>query len=190
MATKKTRSKPKTKTAKQAVKTVMGRPSKYRAAYADQVRKLALLGLTDRGMANFFCISESTLNLWKKEHSDFSESLKSGKEDADARIAAAMYHSALGGGTVTELKEETDEDGKVVYRKTVKELPANVSAQIFWLKNRQPRLWREKIILEDETPPETLLATANQFVEIMARARDRQRQVLIDRGILKPDDEA
>ena len=190
MATKKTRSKPKTKTAKPAKKAVGGRPSLYRPAYAKQAHKLALLGLTDAKMANFFEVTEQTINNWKRDHPEFFESIKSGKEDADARIAAAMYHSALGGGTVTELKEETDDDGKVVYRKTVKELPANVTAQIFWLKNRQPHTWRDKVVVEDETPPEALLETANQFVEIMAKARERQRQVLIDRGILPPDGDA
>jgi len=170
-------------------KNPKGRPTKYKAAYAAQARKLALLGMTDRGMANFFEISESTLNLWKKEHSDFSESIRAGKVEADARVAAALFHSALGGSTVTEVKEEVDAEGNSVTRKTVRELPPNVTAQQFWLKNRQPQSWRDKVILEDETPPEKLAETAQRFAEIMATARERQRAVLIERGILS-DSEA
>lgn len=184
MAAKKTGSKP--RTAKAAPKAVGGRPSKYRPAYAEQARKLALLGFTDAKMANFFEVTEQTINNWKHEHPGFFESIKSGKEDADARVAAAMYHSALGGGTVTEVREEEDAEGNVITKKTVKELPANVTAQIFWLKNRQPQHWRDKVVVEDETPPEKLAETAQRFEEIMAKARDRQRQVLIERGILPP----
>lgn len=164
-------------------KNAKGRPSKYRAAYAAQARKLALLGLTDRGMANFFEISESTLNLWKKEYPDFSESIREGKVEADARVAASLFHSALGGGTVTEVKKEVDAEGNTVTKKTVRELPANVTAQQFWLKNRQPQNWRDKVVVEDETPPETLSTTAERFIQIMAAARERQRQVLIERGL-------
>ena len=188
MATKKTiKSKP-VKTAKPAKKAVGGRPSLYRPAYAKQARKLALLGFTDAKIANFFEVTEQTINNWKHDHPEFFESLKGGKEDADARIAEALYHSALGGGTIIEMREELDADGNAITKKTVKELPANVTAQIFWLKNRQPHAWREKVVVEDETPPETIAQTAFKYEEIMERARARQRQVLIDRGILKPDD--
>ena len=179
--------KPPRKPTKPATKTVGGRPSLYRPAYAKQAHKLALLGFTDAKIANFFEVTEQTVNNWKHDHPEFFESLKSGKEDADARIAAALYHSALGGGTITEMREELDAGGNAITKKTVKELPANVTAQIFWLKNRQPHAWREKVVVE-ETPPETIAQTAFKYMEIMERARARQRQVLIDRGILKPDD--
>lgn len=181
--TKKTKS----KLANSAPKNVRGRPSKYRAAYAAQARKLSLLGMTDRGMADFFEISESTLNLWKKEHPDFSESIRGGKVEADAHVATALFHSALGGRTVTEVKEEVDAEGNTVTKKTTRELPANVTAQQFWLKNRQPQNWRDKVVVEDETPPEQIAQTAEKFIAIMAAARERQRQVLIERGIVPSD---
>lgn len=190
MATKKTRSKPSTKTAKQAKKGVSGRPTKYRSEYAEQAHKLTLLGFTDEKMADFFEVEVRTIYRWKAEHDQFCQAVKAGKDDADATVASTLYRSALGGGTVTEVKEETDAEGNVVHRKTVKELPANVTAQIFWLKNRQPHAWRDKVVVEDETPPETIAETAYRYHEIMAKARERQRQVLIDRGILTPDDEA
>ena len=162
----------------------VGRPTKYFPAFAQQARKLALLGFTDEKMANFFEVDVRTIYRWKAEHGEFCQALKAGKDDADAKVAASLYHSALGGGTVTEVKEEVDAEGKVVHRKTVKELPANVTAQIFWLKNRQPHQWRDKVVVEDETPPEKLAETAQLFEEIMAVARERQRKVLIERGIL------
>lgn len=41
-----------------------GRPSKYREEYADQARKLCLLGATDADLASFFEVNEDTVNEW------------------------------------------------------------------------------------------------------------------------------
>ena len=181
--------KPPRKSNKLVTKDIGGRPTKYLPAYAEQARKLALLGMTNERMADFFGVALSTLHLWRNAHSEFSDALKDGRDDADAKVATSLYHSALGGGTVTELQECVDAEGNVITKKTVKELPANVTSMIFWLKNRQPHAWRDRVVVEDETPPETLADTVGVYVEIMARARARQRQVLIDRGILKPDED-
>ena len=43
-----------------------GRPSKYRPEYARQVRKLALVGMTDVQIADVFEVTPSTLALWKR----------------------------------------------------------------------------------------------------------------------------
>lgn len=190
MATKKTIKRKPAKKTKAAAKDVGGRPTKYTAAMNEQARKLALLGLTDRELADFFNIGEATLHRWKNEHEGFRESVSAGKQRADAEIAASLYQTALGGSVVTEIREEPDEDGGLVIKqRVVRELPADVRAQRYWLGNRNPALWRDKVVVENETPPETLAATVNRYVEIMARSRERQRQVLIERGLL-PDGEA
>ena len=54
----------------------VGRPTKYDPKYIEQVYKLCLLGATDSDMANFFNISEATLNNWKIEYPEFLESIK------------------------------------------------------------------------------------------------------------------
>ncbi|SDQ98751.1 hypothetical protein SAMN05428982_2761 [Pseudoxanthomonas sp. CF385] len=173
------------KAAKAPPEAKNGRPTKYRPEFAEQARKLALLGFTDEKMADFFEVEVRTIYRWKAEHAQFCQAVKAGKDDADATVANTLYRSALGGGTVTEVKQETDADGKVIHRKTVKELPANVTAQIFWLKNRQPQQWREKVIVEDATPPEVIAETAARFDEIMRIARERQRTILATRGLLQ-----
>ncbi|MCV5597561.1 hypothetical protein OFN66_28085, partial [Escherichia coli] len=45
-------------------------------AYAEQARKLCLLGYTDAELADFFEVSESTINKWKLDYPKFSESIK------------------------------------------------------------------------------------------------------------------
>ena len=68
-----------TKPAKKASPVKTGRPTKYKSEYAEQAVKLCMLGMTDAEMASFFDVSESTLNLWKEAHPEFSESIKRGK---------------------------------------------------------------------------------------------------------------
>ena len=61
-----------------------GRPSQYKAEYCEQAYKLCLLGATDVQLADFFGVSEQTLNTWKQKHPKFLESLRAGKDEADA----------------------------------------------------------------------------------------------------------
>ncbi|MDH0899672.1 terminase [Comamonas aquatica] len=133
-----------TKPAKKAapVKKAIGRPSRYKPEFADQARKLCMLGHTDKELAVFFEVSEQTLNTWKKAHPEFLESLKGGKTLADAEVAAKLHHRALG-------YSHPDDDirvvnGQIVITPTIKHYPPDTTAGIFWLKNRQRDKWRDK----------------------------------------------
>lgn len=123
-----------------------GRPTDYRAEYDEQAYKLCLLGATDAKLADFFGVSESTINLWKLEHAGFSESITRGKESADAEIAQALFHRAKG-------YSHPEVDIKVVERVIVqtpltKHYPPDTAAASLWLRNRQPKLWRDKVETE------------------------------------------
>lgn len=125
----------------------LGRPSKYEDKYADQAYKLCLLGATDAELADFFGVTESTLNLWKKKHPAFSESLKSGKVEADATIASKLYHRAKGYAH-PDLITATYEGQITDTLEITKHYPPDTTAAIFWLKNRQPAKWRDKQEIE------------------------------------------
>lgn len=86
-------------------------------------------GLTDEQIANNLAISIDTFYKYKKKYPEFSESLKKGKEIVDYEVENALLQNALNG---------------------------NITAQIFWLKNRKPRQWKDKVNIEDETNKETL----------------------------------
>lgn len=134
-----------------------GRPTDYRDEYCEQVEKLCKLGATDAELADFFEVTETTVNNWKITHPEFFESIKKGKIIADANVAQRLYQRATG----YEYSEVTFEkiDNKVnlevtpdamittdAYRKKIvtKELAPDTTAAIFWLKNRQPAKWRDK----------------------------------------------
>lgn len=126
-----------------------GRRSLYQEEYANQALKLCLLGATDKELAEFFSVSEQTLNKWKKDFPEFLESLKKGKNIADANVASKLYNRAIG-YDYEEKHFETKSSKKdappelVEAKRIKKHVPADTTAAIFWLKNRQPEKWRDR----------------------------------------------
>ena len=100
-------------------------------------------GVIDKDIAYNIGVSEGTFCRWKKRSPAILEALKSGKEVVDRRIENALVKSALG-YQYTEVTRERDDTGAmVVTKEVVKEVKPNTTAQIFWLKNRKPEVWRD-----------------------------------------------
>lgn len=110
-------------------------------------------GLTDEQIADNIGIRRPTLYEWKKRHPDIADALKKGKEVVDRHVENALLKRALG-YRYDEVTEEpkTDvnlETGQIetvmaVTKRVTKEVQPDVTAQIFWLKNRKPEQWRDK----------------------------------------------
>lgn len=121
----------------------MGRPSSYKPEYAKQATKLAQLGATDQEVADFFEVDVRTVHRWKHDHEDFCHSLKAGKEAADERVERSLYQRAVG--------YEQDEvkifmpasSPEPVYAPYRAKVAPDVTAAIFWLKNRRSKEWRD-----------------------------------------------
>ncbi len=128
------------------VPRAVGRPTSYRNEYAEQAYKLCLLGATDARMADFFGVVESTLNLWKVEIPEFSESITRGKDAADAVIAESLFHRAKG-YSHPEV-HVSNFQGNVTLTPLTKHYPPDTPAASLWLRNRQPKLWRDKMETE------------------------------------------
>ena len=124
-----------------------GRPSSYKDEYAEQARRLCLLGVTDKEMARFFGVSEQTINAWKSEHPDFLESLKEGKIGADIDVADKLYQRATGYEWIEQqaIKIKVGQyEERVEVVDVRKAVPPDTTAAIFWLKNRRKVEWRDK----------------------------------------------
>lgn len=127
--------------------------SKYETNVKDKlllVEAWARNGLTDEQIAKNLGISKDTFYKYKKEHIDFSDSLKRGKEVIDIEVENALLKRALGYNYNEVTKElckdkETGEETLVVTKVVTKEVIPDTTAQIFWLKNRKPGEWRDKI---------------------------------------------
>lgn len=120
-----------------------GRPSSFKPEFVEQAFKLALLGATDPQVANFFHITERTVNNWKEAHPEFLQALKAGKEQADAEIAGKLYHRAM--GYSHDAVKIMQYEGEPVIVPYTERFPPDTTAAIFWLKNRRPDLWRDRV---------------------------------------------
>ena len=101
-------------------------------------------GLTDEQIAKNIGISAKTLYRWKDLHSPICQALKQGKEVVDREVENALLKRALG-YTYNEVTQEADELGDLSVTKVVtKQVSPDVTAQIFWLKNRKPKEWRDR----------------------------------------------
>lgn len=130
-------------------KNLGGRPTKYRVAFNKQAYKLALLGATDTEMADFFEISAATFYNWRSEHPKFLESIKKGKEDADATVSQSLFKRANGYShkdvDIRTVSVGQGGGSEIVQTPIIKHYPPDTIAAIFWLKNRQPAKWRDKV---------------------------------------------
>lgn len=162
-----------------------GRPSAYKDEYATLAYNYTLLGAIDTELAGFFGVSKTTLNAWKKHHPDFLASIKNGKEIADGEVVLALYKSATGGHVITEDKLVSNGEGGQEVITLKKHLEPSVTAQIFWLKNRQPDKWKDKQEVNNniKIDKELLDQIESQFITKMAEAHERQKAVLAERGI-------
>ena len=97
-------------------------------------------------------ISCSTYYLWQKNYPEISEAIKKGKAPVDIQVENALLKRALGYST-TETIEEIYQTGEGSNKKVqsshirriTREIPPDVGAIVFWLKNRKPKKWKDKI---------------------------------------------
>lgn len=85
--------------------------------------------MIDEQIAHNMGINKATLYDWKNKYPDISNALKKGKEVVDIQVENALLKNALSG---------------------------NITAQIFWLKNRRPNKWREKREVEVNSDEKTV----------------------------------
>ena len=124
--------------------------------YLEQIAAMCRNGATDKEIYTKLNISEDSFYRYKKDHSEFSESLRENKELADLKVENALNKNANGYDyeeKMVVMKKEIiyNEQGKkqkeIVYPVTVsvtKHKEAETKAQQFWLQNRKPKEWRSQ----------------------------------------------
>ena len=102
-------------------------------------------GLTDEQIASNIGIGTTTFYTWVDRFPVIRESLKKGKAPIDFEVENALLKRALGFEYEETETVFEDVDGKPKKRikKTIKFIPPDTSACIFWLKNRKPNHWRK-----------------------------------------------
>jgi hypothetical protein len=98
-----------------------GRKSKFRPEYILIAKACARFGAIEEEIADELDINHATLDNWKKKYPEFLGALKAGKDASDDREEDSLYRLAIGWNGAAP----------------------NVTACIFWLKNRRPSEWRD-----------------------------------------------
>lgn len=117
-------------------------------------------GLIDKEIAQKMNVSEPTLNNYKKKYPEIKEALRKGKELVDIEVENALLKKALGYNVevqkafkikdiiYNENGRKISETERIEYAKEEVHVPADTTAQIFWLKNRKKAQWRDKVEYE------------------------------------------
>lgn len=125
----------------------MARPTKFTKAMQVAIGKMTEDGFTVKEIVNYLGIDEQTYYNWKRDNKKFFGSLSDWRDAAAYRVEEALFHSCLG-GKVMEVKPVTVKVGdgmeKVEMLPHEKHIPANVSAQKYFLNNRRASDWVEK----------------------------------------------
>lgn len=120
-----------------------GRPTAYSPAFCDEARTLCEGGATDVDLADHFGVEISSIKRWKNKHEAFRTALKLGKDAADDRVVDSLYHKAVGYSfDAVKIFNANGAPLIVPYREHV---APDTTAAIFWLKNRRPAEWRDKV---------------------------------------------
>jgi hypothetical protein len=136
--------------------TKMGAPSKYDVTFNDLAEKLcAKFGADDKKLAEFFEVTEQTINNWKKDHPDFFESIKSGKDIHNSKKAELSLVKRVEGFEYEEVHTEITEEwkpdkegvehlvGKKKHVKKVKKYyPPDPLSIFYWCNNRMSKRWK------------------------------------------------
>ena len=118
-------------------------------------------GLTDEQIAGNIGINPATLYKWIDKYGEIGKAIKKGKAPVDIQVENAMLKRAMG-YDYEEVITEVYDNGKKHIRKVKKHMPGDVTAMIFWLKNRKPDKWRDKPEMKEDS--DTLKA-AKQLLE-------------------------
>jgi len=146
-ATKKA-TKNKAKKKKKAVKKIqaaqtIGRPSTFNEQIKHVIINLYKEGKTNQQVADCIGVHRRTLDFWKAKDAEFLRTINDIKDLPDKLIEATLFQKASG----YSHKEEKVfcSEGQIITHDTIKQYPPDTASMIFWLKNRQPKRWREKM---------------------------------------------
>lgn len=169
---------------KRATSGRTGRKGKYHEWITEQglgiVAGWKRNGLTDEQIAKNIGVRRETIYDWAKRFPNFSNAIKTGREQADLQVENALFKRAVG-YFYDEVKEEYEtkrgSDGSErehLKKRTVtrKEVVPEVTAQIFWLKNRASNRWRndDRLIVNDTKDEKA----SDLHVTILSALKDRK----------------
>lgn len=154
----------------------------------ETLRGLARRGLSDEDIAKAINVNRSTIYAWKKSYPEISNALKEGKLVADLAVESALFKKAIG-FTVTDTKTTSfldKETGELVEGKsevTTKHVLPDTLAIMFWLKNRCPDLWKDKVTEQSDTAETQLNTYLNKLSDALKTSNPTNQVVNPDTDV-------
>lgn len=171
--------------------------TKYRRQYARLAYKHALLGATPAHVASLLEVTEQTVYDWMSAHPEFRAAMEQGRGDADANVARSLYKKAT--GYTHQAVKVFQYQGQPVVVPYTEIVPPDTEAAKFWLKNRQPEMWKDKVEVEEkpsialvdrEARRERIEAALEKAAQVEREMRDRANRLglIIDGSTGEVDD--
>jgi hypothetical protein len=125
-----------------------GRPTVYNPENAEIARLACMLGATNETLAERFEVSRRTIDNWIATIPDFGNAIRQGRQVADESVISALFARAT--GMEQKMTKVFCHRGQPVMADYTVQLPPDVRACFFWLRNRRPWQWRENRPLVEE----------------------------------------
>jgi hypothetical protein len=155
MATKRRRAATKPK-----AKRGRGQPTKFNESILKEIVYLAAQGKTIEEIATTLKVSSRVIYFWQKQHEEYFQTLKIARELPDNMVEASLFQRAIG------FTQETPME-RIVFGEKIKwtqrqYFPPDPVACFFWLKNRRPANWKDKLEVGPATDVELNLKIGHE----------------------------
>lgn len=136
-------------------KNKVGRPSKHDEWITPEglakVTNWAENGLIGKQISHNMGISHATLCEWQNRFPELLDAIKKGRRVKDFEVENSLLQRATGYQYEEDVYELNEQTGELeVVKRVLKSQAPDVTAQIFWLKNRNPSEWRDKVEIQNE----------------------------------------
>jgi hypothetical protein len=144
--------------------------------FPKQARLLAERGAILCEIAEFFDVTTRQLSNWLNDYPELREAVDAGNDVFNTRVERSLAERAIGFWVDTE--ELFVINGEVVHEPTRKYYAPDVTAAIYFTKNRMPEKWRD-VHRVDVTA--VGLKSADELRQLLAA----EFKELVDQGVLK-----
>lgn len=122
----------------------MGAKTKLTPKKKEKMIELAKKGRSTKEIAKILGVSRKTMYNWTQNNEDLLLSYNEAKAQADDMVEAALFQRAMGYNHPAVKVFFDKESLSTIEHNVIEHYPPDVQAMAFWLKNRRPKIWKDK----------------------------------------------